>query len=147
MHSEQTITITTEDLTPVDDQTVMSNRIREILVLTRTNLDVPFHPKNSVFWYETEPIECQSHKYFTEMYVNTGKAEVPPNRPILSDDGFSIMHEIIHNDISCLREVWMDSFWVDNRPVEKKYQKLNNISVKESYFFVDTNQPIKISSN
>lgn len=121
----------------------MQMKIKEIVILTRPNLDVSFHSPSSVYWYNTSIAESRAEQYFVEKYIITGKAEYPTNGPKLSADGLSLIHEIIYSDLSALKEVWTDNFLI-GKDIDRNHKILHGITKQESHYFVETNQPIAI---
>ena len=112
-------------------------KIKEIIVITRPNTDIPFHPTDSNNWFDTDPTTSNSYQYFTEKYVNTGKAERVPQRPVISDDGLTLTYETIFTSTAGLEEMYSDEYYILNNEVNLRYRAANNI------YFVEDLIPIE----
>ena len=124
----------------------MSIKIKEVIVLTRPNINVPFYSTNSIFWYDTEPKSCSGSQYFNQNYIIAEKATQSSSYPQISDDGLTMTNEIIYNDISYLKELYADQFYTNNNKIDGPYRANNNIILQEFYWFADTNKPVSIKT-
>lgn len=109
----------------------MAIKIKEIVIISRPNTDIQFHLPDSIYWFETDPTTSTAYKYFTETYVNTGKAEAITNRPIISEDGLTITYETIYNSVAALEEMFSDGFYIEGSKLNRAYQNKNNIRLTE----------------
>lgn len=109
----------------------MAIKIKEIVIISRPSTDIQFHLSDSIYWFETDPTTSISYKYFTETYVNTGKAEAIPNRPIVSEDGLTITYETIFNSVAALEEMYSDSFYIEGSKLNRVYHNQNDIRTTE----------------
>lgn len=115
----------------------MQMKIKEIIVITRPNVNIPFHSPDSIYWFETDPTTSKSYKYFTENYVNTGKVEIVPNRPVVSEDGLSITYETVFVSTAVLEEMYSDNFYIGSNEVNAAYQRENGIHSVEDLIPID----------
>jgi hypothetical protein len=124
----------------------MPTQIKEIIVITRSSIEIPFFPLDSIYWFDTDPNQCQATQYFTEKYVNTGKAIQSTNYPLISEDGLIIAYEAIFNDFLYLKEICEDQRIIDDAKIRGAYNRTNGIFVQEHYYSMDTNNPINFKS-
>ena len=113
----------------------MSKKIREVTTFTRPSIDIPFHPTESVFWFDTDPTTSESFHYHVEYYVKTGKAELVPNYPLISKDQLSITYQTLYKDVIYLEEAHSDIYYLDNNNrIGFAWRLAHNFKVTENYY-------------
>lgn len=117
----------------------MPQKLIEVMTFTRPSIDIPFHPNDSIFHSSTERItDNNSHRYWIKNYVETGKSEIIPGYPRISEDGLTLIMSCIYNDITYMEEAFSDTYWLENDDrIGTAWRLANNIKIKNNYYFID----------
>jgi hypothetical protein len=106
-------------------------KYQAIKTVTRPNTSIPFYPPGSIHapTTETDWTTSESHRYFVQTYVNTGKCDL--TQPSLSDDGLVLTYTAIYRSPEYIAELYNDNYFESAIPERTAYFEANQIECSE----------------